>query len=494
MPRKRTSRGQSGYRILLVDDNEEYLEASRMLLENEGHTVVCARDGIEALEAAGRDHIDLMLLDYYMPRMTGEEVVARLRRVNPLIQVILQTGYASEQPPRDLLRRLDIQGYYDKSEGPDKLLLWTDVGLKAAYAVQLLEKNRQGLRYILDVTPDLHRIQPLEDLLHGVLLQIAGLMHSSDTFLAVLSENSHPTVGADEAETFVAMLNEDSELSIRAGTGRFSGRPTLDLALPQDQRRAVQQAMEDSHLIRGPESTIVPLTLGKTALGVIFLESPQLSEQDQDLLQVFANQAAVAIQNTQLYERATLDSLTGVFGRGFFEDCLRRELRTAFRSKQSIALLMLDMDAMKRINDTCGHIAGDRCLATLGRLLRSMVREDDIVGRYGGDEFAVVFTRTDMAQAQIAGERILAAVRKADWALENADLTVSCSLGITELSPHGFDAESIPRPLPNEYFDLMAQVVIERSDEALYRAKRNGGGQLKMGMPANWLEFEVAAR
>ncbi|HSB88438.1 MAG TPA: diguanylate cyclase [Anaerolineales bacterium] len=489
MPRKRPAKSPTGYVVLLVDDNAEYLEASRMLLENEGHSVLCAGDGAGALEIVRERHVDLMLLDYYMPKMTGEQVVAKLREFNPLIQVILQTGYASEQPPRELLRRLDIQGYYDKSEGPDKLLLWTDVGLKAAYAVQLLEMNRRGLRYILDATPDLHRIQPLEDLLHGVLWQMAGLLHASDTFLAVVSGEAHPTVQPEAAETFVAMVNDDLELSIRAGTGRFSDRPSLGLALPDDERRAIQKAMEAGRTVQGPRSTIVPLSIRETSLGVIFLEAPGLTDQNQDLLRIFANQAAVAIQNTQLYERATLDSLTGVFGRGFFEDCLRRELRAAFRSAVPLVVLMLDVDDMKAINDTRGHLAGDHCLSTLGRLLRSLVRENDVVGRYGGDEFAFVLTRTDIAEAQIVAQRVLEAVGRADWTFEDMPVSVSCSLGLAELPPHRFEADSIPRPLPHEYFERMAQVVIERADGALYQAKRGGGQGLRIGESADWLDI-----
>src|SRR5207237_9500123 len=142
-----------------------------VLLEREGHTVPTATNGAEALAILPQQKVDLLLLDYFMPGMTGEQVVAEVRKFDPFVQVILQTGYASEQPPRELLHRLNIQGYYDKSEGPDRLLLWTDVGLKAAYTVQLLHKSRQGLRYILDVTPELHRIQQLHDLLQGILLQ-----------------------------------------------------------------------------------------------------------------------------------------------------------------------------------------------------------------------------------------------------------------------------------------------------------------------------------
>lgn len=118
MTRKSNTPGPSGYTLLLVDDNAEYLQAARLLLEREGHVVMCASNGSEALTRLREQKIDLLLLDYYMPGMTGEEVVTQLRQFNPLVQVILQTGYASEQPPRKLLRRLEIQGYYDKTEGP----------------------------------------------------------------------------------------------------------------------------------------------------------------------------------------------------------------------------------------------------------------------------------------------------------------------------------------------------------------------------------------
>src|SRR5260221_9498020 len=174
MTRKSRTEQSSGYTILLTDDNLDYLQVTRRLLEREGHQVITASSGPEALGILKQGKIDLLLLDYYMPGMTGEQVVTELRQFNPFVQVILQTGYASEQPPRALLRRLDIQGYYDKSEGPDKLLLWTEVGLKAAYVIQLLHKSRQGLRYILDVTPDMHKIQSLVRITARVVDVVSG--------------------------------------------------------------------------------------------------------------------------------------------------------------------------------------------------------------------------------------------------------------------------------------------------------------------------------
>src|ERR1700679_1168659 len=109
MARKYRVRGSSGYTIVLADDDPDYLEATRLLLESEGHAVLCARSGDEARSLLRGSRAHLLLLDYFMPGMTGEEVVVALRAWNPLVQVILQTGYASEHPPRTMLRRLDIQ-------------------------------------------------------------------------------------------------------------------------------------------------------------------------------------------------------------------------------------------------------------------------------------------------------------------------------------------------------------------------------------------------
>ena len=213
MPRLQNRVQVSGRIILLVDDDLEYLAATQRLLEREGHQVLAASSGQQALRLLHDTQVDLLLLDYFMPGLNGEAVVIELRQFNQLVQVILQTGYASEQPPRELMRRFDIQGYFDKSDGPEKLLLWTDVGLKAALTVQLLEKSRQGLRYVLNVTPALHKIQPQEDLLHGLLAQMCGLIGSA----APPAATSVPAPDPDAATGCVAMLDEGGALTIRAG-------------------------------------------------------------------------------------------------------------------------------------------------------------------------------------------------------------------------------------------------------------------------------------
>jgi CheY-like chemotaxis protein len=129
--RKRLQGASSGYTVLVVDDQEETLASLKLVLEREGHRVLLADGAQTALELFGQHEIHLLLVDYFMPRMTGEDLIREIRKLDHEVQIVLQTGYSGEKPPREMLHQLDIQGYHDKTDGPDKLLIWVDVALKA---------------------------------------------------------------------------------------------------------------------------------------------------------------------------------------------------------------------------------------------------------------------------------------------------------------------------------------------------------------------------
>jgi GGDEF domain-containing protein len=110
------------------------------------------------------------------------------------------------------------------------------------------------------------------------------------------------------------------------------------------------------------------LAVGETVLGVVYLEQNDIKPEDIELLNIFANQAAAALQNAYLYSTATVDKLTGVYIRTFFNQQLMREIRTSFGHKTPFELILLDIDYLKHINDTAGHLGGDRALTIMGSI------------------------------------------------------------------------------------------------------------------------------
>ena len=146
----------SGYTIMVVDDQQEILSATKTFLENAGHKVLTAMSGNQALDLFRPGQIDLLIVDYFMPRMTGEELVEQIRKIDEDVQVLLQTGYAGEKPPIEMLRALDIQGYHDKTEGPQRLLIWIEVTLKAAaHLKKVRETERLKAELIANVSHEL---------------------------------------------------------------------------------------------------------------------------------------------------------------------------------------------------------------------------------------------------------------------------------------------------------------------------------------------------
>src|SRR5579862_6235838 len=153
MARRLNTIAGSSHTILVVDDQGAALTSVRQLLEREGHRVMTASSGERALTLLKEHDVHLLLVDYYMPRMTGETLIRRIRQFDPYMQIILQTGFPGDKPARRMLADLDIQGFHDKAEGPDKLLLWVDAGLKSYRLIrQLRERERMQAELVANVS------------------------------------------------------------------------------------------------------------------------------------------------------------------------------------------------------------------------------------------------------------------------------------------------------------------------------------------------------
>ncbi len=109
--------------ILLVDDDQDFIDIAKMYLTTKGYNITIVNSGMEALEALAKEKYHIMLIDYFMPEMSGEEVVNKVREFNKQLIIILQTGFSGQKPPVEMMQKLNIQNYHDKTEGMGKLNL-----------------------------------------------------------------------------------------------------------------------------------------------------------------------------------------------------------------------------------------------------------------------------------------------------------------------------------------------------------------------------------
>jgi diguanylate cyclase (GGDEF)-like protein len=473
MPRVFRQVTQSGHRLLIVDDNNEVLESTRLLLEKEGHDVSVCPDGPGAVEKVREWKPHVIVLDYFMPEMTGEEVVRAVRAFDAEVQILLQTGYASEKPPREMLRKLDIQGYHDKSEGPEKLLIWVDAGLKSYRHIHAINRSRQGLRHILDVVPDMHKFQNLEDLIQGILCQIEGLLGASNSFLAVTQEMmacASPLKGQQED-----ILSD--ELTIVAGTGKYKDSPGFDVG-DVKLKEAMHACLEDGCVREEQSGTFMPLRLGQKILGVIYFDRKSRLEYDEELMNIFAVQASLALENCRLFGMATEDDLTRTYMRNFFFRRFEHELHEAIRHRYPITLAVVDLDKFKDINDTWGHLVGDLVLKEISNILRSNVRSYDFIGRYGGDEFILAFPHTDRRLAMQIAERLRDKIREHMLPGFDEKLKSTLSIGIAVVEKYSFS--SLRPVFRRDMLFRYVEKLVDIADKAMYRAKEGGRDRIEI--------------
>lgn len=199
-----------------------------------------------------------------------------------------------------------------------------------------------------------------------------------------------------------------------------------------------------------------------------------LSESQSETMRGSVVQAApllANLRNLALAERrAGTDALTGLPNQRASHETLKRMVAQAERVAQPLAVLLLDLDHFKQVNDVLGHAAGDSVLAAVGVALRSAIREGDFCGRYGGEEFIVLLPDTELSRADIVAEKIRAAIEAIEIPSVQRETTVS--IGVAAVPTHATDAEAVARI----------------ADRALYSAKSAGRNRVELAPPTGSLD------
>lgn len=215
-----------------------------------------------------------------------------------------------------------------------------------------------------------------------------------------------------------------------------------------------------------------PIVAGDQLLGLLAVyhlrNNRRFTERDSAMLDIVGRQTGIAVANARLFAEtqrlATTDHVTGLFNRHHFFALAPRELERARRYHHSVALLIIDVDYFKAINDTYGHDAGDMVLRTIAERMRCELRDADILARFGGEEFIALLPETNLAGALRVAERLRAAIESSPASLQAHTIHITISIGCAALdSISGNDC---------------LEMLIHRADRALYRAKAGGRNQV----------------
>ncbi len=488
----------SDARVLVADNDPAIRMALSWFLKEQGYEVVAAARGDEMWERLERRSPDLLLLEIDVAEQDGSEVMRRLRanerwRDIPTIMVSAQVG--EESAARAL--RAGAADFVVKPFRLRELLARIQTQLRSR---DTLHRAYAALREVSEALVESREEAKSRRELVDILHEVTGELSPEEIFRILARRVAR---ALDISRCSVILARPGDELGIVATAFdnpglrnypiRLDRYPEIRAALDQGVPVLVEEGAAnplyseirkvwEAEGLTVPISSAIalPFTLDRTQLGVFFLRTsgsePPLSHHDIEFADTVIRAAVAAIQRAQLLETtradkarlealATTDSVTTLLNRRALVDRLTHEMERARRYATPLALLMVDLDHFKDINDTHGHLVGDEALREVARLLQSGVRNVDIVARYGGEEFAIVLPETSNEGAVAFAERVRERVAEHVFANERLpSLRITVSVGVASVP--AADIESVE--------DFFA-----RSDEALYRAKAAGRNQVR---------------
>jgi len=445
-------------RVLVVDDIPANVKLLEARLSAEYFDVVTASNGAQALEICARAKCDIVLLDVMMPDMDGFEVCRRLK-ANPATHFVPVVMITALDSPSDRVRGLEA--------GADDFLTKpvSDVVLTARVrSLTRLKMMTDELRLRAVTSLEIGMQAPERDAVAdagkgGRILLVDDRASSYERLAALLSAEHTVDVETDPSEAlFHAAENNYDLLIVSLGLENFDGLRLCSQARSLERTRhvpilAIADANSNARLLRGLEIGVNDYLLRPVDKNELLARA-----RTQIRRRRYTDRLRDNVQNS--IEMAVTDGLTGLHNRRYMESHLVTLAEQASTRGKPLALMMLDIDFFKSINDSYGHDAGDDVLREFAVRVRKSIRGIDLACRYGGEEFVIVMPETDLHVAGIVAERLRRSIAGEPFAVHNGAkrIEVTISIGLSILERKG-------EPVAD---------VLKRADVALYRAKHDG--------------------
>lgn len=444
-------------RVLIVDDIPTNVRLLDARLSAEYFQVKTASSGREALDICAGGEVDIVLLDVMMPEMDGFETCRRLK-ANPQTHHIPVVMITALDQPSDRVKGLEA--------GADDFLT------KPVDDVQLMARVKSLVR--LKMLTDELRARAktgqeiaIEDAIRamdsmtaegGRIILIESDARQAERVRGYLSETNTVDVVSNPSDAVFKVSDGDYELAlVSMALGDFDPLRVCSQIRTMEQARLlpiilIAEEQDRARVVRG-------LDLGVNDFIMRPVERNELAARVRTQIRRhrYANELRESVNNTMAL--AVTDELTGLYNRRYFERHLSIMLEKSREQTRDMAVMLLDMDFFKAVNDTHGHDVGDSVLKEFALRLRRNIRGVDLACRYGGEEFVVLMPDTDLRQAHGVAERVRSAVAEKGFEMApGLTLQITISVGVS-LSEGETDT-------PDQ--------VIKRADIALYRAKREG--------------------
>ena len=485
-------------RILVVDDDPALLQTISIVLREQGYDVATADNGQAMLESIEAREPELILLDVLMPQLDGFQLLERLKSDERYadLPVLMVSSLPAEEATvktlglgaadyirkpfrvRELLARIQAQ-----LRVRAELRSAKDTVLKREADLVRAREEAETRRTMVDILHEVTDELSPEEIYHVVARRVARALNTSHCSVVLARpDDKFGIVATAFEDPSVINYRIQLELYPEIRTALATQAPVLveDLLVSPLYAEIRDKWAKHGTVVRIRSVIALPFSLDSAQVGVFFLrrtgEEPPFDKEDVEFASTVIRAAVSAIQRARMIETtkadnarlevlARTDPLTQLLNRRVLIERLVQEVERARRYQNTIALMMIDLDHFKRVNDQYGHLVGDDVLRDVAAILKNAVRAVDVVARYGGEEFVVVLPETAAGGAQAFAERLREKIEAHDFSAHpHGTFHVTCSIGMA----------SYPGQQIESGEDLLA-----RADEALYRAKADGRNRVR---------------